>query len=356
MRSEQNRKLMKEYLIKGCKKEGTPLYFGVELEHFIVDKKTKETVSYYGDKGVEAILQIISAYYEEQEYIDKHLIALKRDDLTISLEPGAQLEVSFAKQLDVKAIKAIYERFLTEIIPVLEQFGYELITEGYQPKTKVEDISLIPKKRYQFMDQYFSKIGKYGRQMMRGTAATQISIDYYSEEDFKKKFWVAYHLEDQFTAFMEHTPCYEGEICNEKQLRSKIWRNTDAARVDLKKYMTENGISFDSYVEFVMNSPVIVDYFQGEYRYCEETVLALSEKRLFTETEIAHFFSMVFPMVRAKQLIEIRFADSNSIQKVLQYVELMQAVFSDIDKTMLQMKEGKWSYEKKFSRDGKILL
>ena len=54
---ESNRENIIQYLKKGCKPEGTRLHFGVELEHFIVKKDTKEAVSYYGEKGIEAILQ-----------------------------------------------------------------------------------------------------------------------------------------------------------------------------------------------------------------------------------------------------------------------------------------------------------
>ena len=174
------------------------------------------------------------------------------------------------------------------------------------------------------MDHYFQKIGPYGKQMMRGTASTQVSIDYYSEDDFRKKFWVAYQLENYLTSFMEHTSVYEGGVCKEKNMRGKIWKQTDCERVDLIKYMSEEGTTFDDYIEFVMNSKVIVDLKDDQYVYCEERVKTLAQSRIFTEKEIAHIFSMVFPMVRAKQFIEIRFADSNSIEKVLQYVTLIK--------------------------------
>ena len=260
---------MKEYLIKGCKQEGTPLYFGVELEHFIVDKETKETISFFGENGIEEILRRLAVYYEEEGYSEGHLIALKRSDLSISLEPGAQLEVSLEKQFELEAIASSYNKFKAEIIPILETFGYEMITEGYQPHSKVEDISLLPKKRYEYMDHYFQKIGPYGKQMMRGTASTQVSIDYYSEDDFRKKFWVAYQLEDYLTSFMEHTSVYEGGVCKEKNMRGKIWKQTDCERVDLIKYMSEEGTTFDDYIEFVMNSKVIVDFKDDQYVYCE---------------------------------------------------------------------------------------
>ena len=169
---ERNRNNIIQYLNKGCKPEGTELHFGVELEHFVVKKDTKEAVSYYGENGIEHILLRLQSLYEESSYSEGHLIALARNEIAISLEPAAQLEISIAPQTDTDRIMEIYQQFVSEITPILREYDYEMITTGYQPASKVEDLELIPKKRYQFMDRYVEKIGPYGRQMMRGTAAT----------------------------------------------------------------------------------------------------------------------------------------------------------------------------------------
>ena len=54
------------------------------------------------------------------------------------------------------------------------------------------DAPLIPKKRYEFMDRYFKSSGRYGINMMRGTASTQVSIDFVNEWDFVRKYRFAY--------------------------------------------------------------------------------------------------------------------------------------------------------------------
>ena len=54
---------------------------------------------------------------------------------------------------------------------------------GYMPVGKAEDMELIPKDRYRFMDRYFRKFGPYGTCMMRGSASTQVSVDFRDEDD-----------------------------------------------------------------------------------------------------------------------------------------------------------------------------
>ena len=312
------------YLQRGCKDTNTALRFGVELEHFIVKKETNKAVSYYGENGVEAVLRQLQSYYETQEYTNGHLIALARKEIAISLEPAAQLEVSISPQEDIEEIGRIYEQFACEILPVLDAYGYEMITTGYQPASKVEELELIPKDRYRFMDAYFEKIGPYGRQMMRGTAATQVSIDYYSEEDFKNKYKIAYQLKEALSKRFENTPVYEGEKWKEGDLRAKIWENTDKRRFDMEPFMEEGTISFEGYVDFIMQAPIIVNRKNGKEFYDERTIGEICSERILAEDEMIHAMSMVFPMIRVKQFLEIRYADSMPIGRVLEYVRTLK--------------------------------
>lgn len=325
---EQNKADMIAYLQKGCKPKGTALRFGVELEHFIVKKDTKEAVSYYGEKGVETILKQLLPFYEKKDYSEGHLIALARKDIAISLEPAAQLEVSISPQEEIEEIGKIYEKFVVEIAPVLEQLDYEMVTAGYQPASKVENLELIPKDRYRFMDAYFAKIGPYGRQMMRGTAATQVSIDYYSEDDFKEKYKAAYQLMESLSVMYENTPVYEGQDWKEGSLRAKIWKNTDKRRFAVEPFMENGTISFEGYVDFIMQAPIIVNKQNGVEFYDEKTIGEICAERRLTEDEMIHAMSMVFPMIRAKQFLEIRYADSMPIERVLKYVNEIKRTVS----------------------------
>ena len=340
----QNKEQIIQYLKDGCKSIDTPLCFGVELEHFIVDVSTKEAVPYYGDCGVEVILEKLTPYYEQKVYSEGYLIALGREEIALSLEPAAQLEVSISPKQSVEDIYAVYEQFIKEITPILEAFGYELVTTGYQPKSRVNDLELLPKTRYRFMDAYFEKIGRFGRQMMRGTAATQVSIDYYSEEDFKKKYKAAYRLRDVLGYFCSNSPYYEGDIYNGHNLRDEIWTQTDSRRVDVSPFFTDDTLSFENYADFVMHTPVIVNKEGDKEYYDERTIGEIAKERVFSKEETAHVLSMVFPMIRAKHFLELRFADSMPIDRVLSYVIVLKGLFADIDFTLA------WAFSERYDK------
>ena len=329
----KNKEEIIQYLRNGCKPSDMAMHFGVELEHFVVHAATKEAVAYEGEHGIESLLKELMPFYKESAYSQEHLIALSREGIALSLEPGAQLEVSISPQTDVFGIKEIYDSFCEEIYPILEKHSYEMVTVGYQPKSKVNELGLLPKARYEYMDQYFCSIGPWGRRMMRGTASTQVSIDYYSEEDFMKKYRIAYYLKDVLSWFFSNTHMFEGEVYSDRNLRDIIWSGTDKRRVEVSPYMVDNTLSFENYANFVMQTPVIVNKEAGREYYDERTIGEIAEERIFSMDEMVHMLSMVFPMIRAKQFLELRFADSMPMDRVLCYVLLIKGLFSDVEYT-----------------------
>lgn len=330
--NKENLKRLVEYFTAGCKEEGRALTIGLELEHFIVDKETKESIPYSGERGIEAILKKLKPFYKESAYSEGHLIGVGRENMAVSIEPAAQLEVSISPQEDGRRIQAIYEQFLSEVTPILRDWGYHMVTLGYQPKNKVEELVLIPKNRYRFMEEYFNKIGPYGRYMMKGTAATQVSIDYYSEEDFSAKYKIAYGVYPIFAMLCDNVPWFEGQENKEHIIRTKIWDNVDKARVDVEKYLVEGTLSFESYAEFVYNAPLIVDKEEeGDYT-TNKSARELFANRLMSEENIEHVLSMVFPIVRLKHYVEIRVADSMPMDSVKAYLLWIKGLFIDISK------------------------
>ena len=87
-----------ESLIKffesGCQQRGTG-GFGVEIEHLPVHNSDDTAVTYYESNGIEALLNRIRPYYDEnKEYWENgRLVGLARDGISVSLEPGGQYNV-----------------------------------------------------------------------------------------------------------------------------------------------------------------------------------------------------------------------------------------------------------------------
>lgn len=284
---------------------------GVEFEHFIIDKDTLKTVSYYGIDGVEDTLAKLQALGWKGKYEGDHILGLSKGGMTVTLEPGSQLELSIEPYINIEDIERVYKSFLDEIVPILDSKGQTLITTGYQPESKISDIKMIPKKRYDYMFEYFKSKGKYAHNMMKGTASVQVSLDYSSEEDYTKKFRVINALTPVFYAMFDNSPFFEGELTDKFCLRKKIWGNCDSERCGVVNSIFEDSFSYKKYSEYILSiPPIFIDngksvIFTGDKLYKE-----IFNPEVFSVEELEHVMTMVFPDVRTKKFIEIRVMDA----------------------------------------------
>lgn len=325
--TEQNLNMIEDYFRSSCKSPDTPFRLGVEIEHFLMDKTSHHSVKFYGERGVEALLVKLLPSFNEPHYQDGHLVGLDCGAYNISLEPSCQFEISIMPETDLAEIERLYEQFRRLVDPVLDDFHLELLNYGYNPYEKNEEMELIPKKRYAFMDRYFTEIGTNARHMMRSTASTQVSIDFYSEEDCIRKFKSVYILGPVFALLADNCPVYDGKPNTIHIRRQKIWRDVDAKRVNVFDYMDFDHFGFRDYAGFIYNTPLIVLEDETGTSYTTRTAREIYADRPLSNKDILHLLSMVFPMARLKNYVEIRCADSMPIKKSLQFTALIKGLY-----------------------------
>ena len=284
---------------------------GVEFEHFVIDKDTFETISYYGENGVAETLKELENNGWNGSYEGEYILGLTKDTKTITLEPGSQFEFSIEAREDIGGIEKEYLDFIEEIIPILERKNQGLIATGYHPNTKINDIKLLPKERYDFMFNYFKTKGSHAHNMMKGTAALQISLDYKSEEDYRKKFRVANALSPVLYALFDNAFYFEGEPWGKYNLRTHIWNNCDNDRSGTVDNALADNFSYEKYAEYILNGPPIF-IMKGEELVPtgDKKVKDIFDPEDYTIAELEHLLTMFFPDVRTKRYIEIRMMDS----------------------------------------------
>lgn len=294
--------------IKINEKEEDNLNLGPEFEHIIVDRKTYESISYYGEKGIEFIFKSLVDLGWEPSYEGDHVLGLSKEEMYITTEPGGQVEFNSVQKKTIKELEDMYREFFCDILPILDDLNYDILAVGYHPKTKIEDIKLLPKKRYDAMYEHFKTHGSMSHNMMKGTAGLQLSLDYTSEEDFRKKFVVANGITNAFYALFDNGYFFEGEPTIHN-IRAKIWENTDPERSGLAK----NSFIDDSYLgysKYVAETTAIFGYVNGELVPTGDKKIGELIDENSSKEEIEHLLTMVFPDIRVKKFIELRMMDA----------------------------------------------
>ncbi len=306
---------------------------GVEVEHFIVKKDTKEAVPYSGPGGVREILSGLMELYPGSEVLpDDDFFGFAAPEFTITLEPAAQMEISIEPLEDISEIGRIYEEFRNKLESVLEPAGLTALTVGVTPVSRVDDMELIPKERYHLMDEHFKTTGTGGRQMMRGTASLQVSIDYSSEEDFRRKLQAAYYYGPVMKLFCDNASVFQGEPLKKHLMRTDIWNRVDPNRCGILPGVFSETYGFRDYADFLWNLvPIFVKEGKKVRPTGLQTVAQVYGGKELTEQEILHVLSMSFPDVRLKQFLEIRFADCVPLSRILAYCALVKGLLCHED-------------------------
>lgn len=160
------------------------------------------------------------------------------------------------------------------------------------------------------MYDYFKDKGSLAHNMMKGTAALQISFDYSSEEDYIKKFKVASGLSPVGYALFDNSFYFEGSIWDKYNLRSLVWENCDVDRCGIVDVAMDNDFGYEKYAEYILKRPVIfVDDGEGIYYTGDKLFKEIFNPDDYSIDELEHVLTMFFPDVRTKKYIEVRMMD-----------------------------------------------
>lgn len=301
---------------------------GVEFEHFLIDKETLRSYQYFEKDGQLEIAYKLKKNGWAIDYEENgNILNMSKDGNAISFEPGGQFEISTKPFLDIADIDLEYQKVFEEVSGLLMD-KQALVSLGYHPKTKIDDLELLPKERYKLMYNYLHSQGNMARNMMKGTASTQVSIDFESEEDFIKKYRVANFLSPFIARLFDASPIFEGDLYPDKNLRINIWENTDPSRCKLPPGSLDERFDYRHYAKYIMNTkPILMPTDQGIKFTKDRTLSMLSKSNFLSDEELEHAITMVFPDVRLKNYIEIRVADALPYPYNMALPALIKAIF-----------------------------
>ena len=350
------------YIAAGCK--AGPGRLGIELEQHIV-RDDLSAVAYddvFGSRWIlEQFMRAREGGFQNATYTPEGaLIGAARAGATLTLEPAAQLELSAGPYDDLGTSLAELERYQAQLDALLGAVGERALPLGYHPSARATDLKLIPKVRYDFMNRYLGAVSPYGPCMMRGSASTQVSIDFADEADCTRKMRLAGFCVPLLSLISDNSPVFEGAPRTHQLVRTQIWRHLDPARSGIAP-----SSSWRAYAEWILSVPAIVA--PGEvtagrsachigdvtsrttcchltpeaaraaasphvtaetgWHYDERTFGDIYADEPMTEADVEHALSMVFPDVRLKRYLEIRPGDALPPAHAVAYAALVKGLF-----------------------------
>ncbi|HYC22700.1 MAG TPA: glutamate--cysteine ligase [Candidatus Bathyarchaeia archaeon] len=306
---------------------------GTEYEKVAVDARTGAAVPFSGPRGIEALLRGLADEFGWEPHDEEgRVIALKRGDGEITLEPGGQVELSGRQCETLHEAHAELQNHIDEIGRIGGRLGITFLGLGIQPFSTLDQIEWVPKKRYAIMAPYMAKVGSLGHRMMKQTATVQVNIDYESEPDAMAKMRVAMGIGPIINAIFANSPIVDGKATGFATYRSYIWTDTDNARCGMLPFVFHPRAGFADYIEWALDAPMYFIKRRGQYldltgiRFRDYWKNGHQGTRA-TVGDFALHLSTLFPEVRLKTYIELRMADSQRPELLLALSALAKGVF-----------------------------
>ena len=304
-----NKKNIIDYFQSGSKSHNK-CSIGIEHEKLLFYEKNNQRINY------ESILEMFKELYEfgwKPVYEGQNIISLNKGKKNITLEPGNQIELSGENLKNIHEACSESQNYLFELKQVTKRLNIQIVSSGFDPFSKLNEIPSNPKKRYSLMTKQMPKEGRLSLDMMYRSCGTQVNLDYVSENDFSKKFFVLNRIVPIIIALFANSSIIEKKESKFLSYRSYVWQNT--SRGGLPKIFLEK-MDFEKYADFIINYPVLFiqkneNYFNPNGKTFKDFIEGKIEfKKTPSEKDLTNHLSTIFTETRLKKYIEFRSMDA----------------------------------------------
>jgi glutamate--cysteine ligase len=287
------------YIAEGCLADGPLRRVGLELEahcHDPADPHRRPT-------------------WEEISEVVESLPALPGGS-RVTVEPGGAVELS-GPPADgvVPAIQAM-ARDQAVLRPAFADAGLGLVFLGADPLRPPKRIN--PGARYVAMERFFSasRSGEAGAAMMTSTASIQVNLDAGPRDGWAARVRLAHALGPTMIALTANSPMLGGEFTGWVSSRQRVWGRMDSARCGpvLGASGDDPGTDWARYAlkapVMMVNKPepaAVTDW--APFTDWVDGRVLLGDRRP-TIDDLEYHLTTLFPPVRPRRWLEIRYLDS----------------------------------------------
>jgi glutamate--cysteine ligase len=328
------------YFEAGSKSPGVEL-LGVEYERLPL--RADGTVApYLCDEGPcvgELIEFLAEATDFERQVVEGHLLGLAGQRSAVHLEPGAQPELALAPKTRARDVAVSLTTWRGMLQEAARETGVHVVALGMQPVTPVPDIPWVPKERYRIMSAHLGARGRLAHHMMKASAGVQLNVDYSDQAGAAEIMAASLAASPLVNALCSNSPLEAGKPSGYASRRAEIWLETDPERYDLLPWVLDEGFSYEAYARWALEASVMF-VVRGDGEGGEKWV-SVGDKSFArflddpgelgpaTWTDWHLHLTTLFPEVRIKQHVEVRGADSCSIELVTAITALWRGLLYD---------------------------
>ncbi|MGA5462832.1 ergothioneine biosynthesis glutamate--cysteine ligase EgtA [Mycobacterium sp. NPDC050041] len=238
----------------------------------------------------------------------------------ITVEPGGAVEISGPPTdgpLPAIAAMAADRAVLCE---AFADAGLALVLLGADPLRPPQRVN--PGARYRAMEEFFAASGTAdaGAAMMTSTASVQVNLDAGPRAGWADRVRLAHALGPTMVAITANSPLLGGEFTGWRSARQRVWSRLDSARCGPVLSADGDDDPAGEWARYALRAPVMLVHNPPDMQALPVTNwvpfadwadgLAVLGGRRPTEADLDYHLTTLFPPVRPRRWLEIRYLDS----------------------------------------------
>ena len=234
----------------------------------------------------------------------------------ITVEPGGAVELSGPPMDDPVAAIAAMTADRAVLRSAFAQAGLGLVLLGADPLRPAKRVN--PGDRYRAMEQFFtaSQTGDAGAAMMTSTASVQVNLDAGPQDGWAARVRLAHALGPTMIAIAANSPLLGGQFTGWRSTRQRVWSQLDSARCGPILGVNGDDPASD-WARYALKAPVMLVHNPDATPVTDWVPFAdwadgrvLLGGRRPTHADLEYHLTTLFPPVRPRRWLEIRYLDS----------------------------------------------
>src|SRR6202030_2835038 len=234
----------------------------------------------------------------------------------ITVEPGGAVELSTPP---VRGVVAAIDALMADraaLRTVFARAGLGLVLLGADPLRPPHRVN--PGPRYQAMEQYFraADTAAAGAAMMTSTASVQVNVDAGPADGWADRVRLAHALGPTMIAIAANSPLLAGSFSGWRSSRQRVWSQLDTARCGPILGADGDDPASD-WARYALRAPVMLVHSPDARPVSNHVAFAdwvggqveLAGRRP-TAADLDYHLTTLFPPVRPRRWLEIRYLDS----------------------------------------------
>lgn len=234
----------------------------------------------------------------------------------VTVEPGGAVELSGPPVADAIAASSSMASDRAVLRAAFAQSGLGLVLLGADPLRPPRRVN--PGARYQAMEQFFraSGTGEAGASMMTSTASIQVNVEAGPRAAWADRVRLAHALGPTMIALSANSPVLGGGFTGWQSARQRVWSQLDSARCGPILGADGHDPASD-WARYALRAPVMLVQTPDAVPVTEWVPFAdwadgrvLLGDRRPTFADLDYHLTTLFPPVRPRGFLEIRYLDS----------------------------------------------